>query len=90
MRKEIEIAMTPKQASDPSGWKTAFAHILHIQPGRIKHLNPVLRAVDARSSKVKIRLKAELFIDELPKDIQKFTRKTYPDVSRKAPVIVVG
>mgnify|MGYP000845397212 FL=1 len=90
MRKEIEIAMTPKQASDPSGWKTAFAHILHIQPGRIKHLNPIQRAVDARSSKVKIRLKAELFIDELPKDLQKFTRKTYLDVSRKAPVIVVG
>jgi uncharacterized FAD-dependent dehydrogenase len=90
MRKEIEIAMTPKQASDPSGWKTAFAHVLRIQPGRIKHLNPIQRSVDARSSKVKVRLKAELFIDELPTEIRKFIRKSYSDVSRKIPVIVVG
>jgi len=90
MRKEIEIVMTPKQASDPSGWKTAFAHVLRIQPGRIKHLNPITRSVDARSSKVKVRLKAELFIDELPTEIRKFIRKSYSDVSRKMPVIVVG
>lgn len=90
MRKEIEIAMTPKQASDPSGWKTAFAHILHIQPGRIKYLNPIQRSVDARSSKIKIRLKAELFIDEPPKETLKIIRRNYPDVSHKIPVIIVG
>lgn len=90
MRKEIEIAMTPKQASDPSGWKTAFAHVLRIKPARVKHLNPIQRSVDARSSKVKVRLKAEVFIDEMPGDIHKFIRKSYKDVSRKIPVIVVG
>lgn len=90
MRKEIEIVMTPKQAADPSGWKTAFAHVLRIQPGRIKHLNPIQRSVDARSSKVKIRLKAELFIDEHPTEVRKFIRKSYSDVSRKIPVIIAG
>jgi len=90
MRKEIEIAMTPKQAADSSGWKTAFAHVLRIQPGRIKYLNPIQRSVDARSSKVKIRMKAELFIDEQPIEVRKFIRKSYTDVSRKIPVIVIG
>jgi len=90
MRKEIEIAMTPKQAADPSGWKTAFAHILRIQPGRIKYLEPIQKSVDARSSKVKIRLKAELYIDEQPKEIRKNIRKQYPDVRNKIPVIIVG
>ncbi len=90
MRKEIEIAMTPKQAADPSGWKIAFAHVLHIQPGRIKYLNPIQRSYDARSTKVKVRLKAELFIDEQPTEIRKFIRKTYSDVSHKIPVIIVG
>jgi uncharacterized protein len=90
MRKEIEIAMTPKQASDPSGWKTAFAHILRIQPGRIKHLNPLQKSVDARSGKIKIRLKAELFIDEQPTEPRKIIRKNYPDVKNKIPVIIVG
>ncbi len=90
MRKEIEISMTPKQAADPSGWKTAFAHTLRIPPARIKHLNPIQRSVDARASKVKIRLKAEVFIDEQPAEIRKITRKTFADVSHKPPVIVVG
>ena len=90
MRKEVEIAMTPKQAADPSGWKVAFAHALRIQPARIKHLKPLQRSVDARSTNVKIRLKAELFIDEQPTEILKNSRKIYPDVTYKTPVIVVG
>lgn len=90
MRKEAEIWMTPRQASDPGGWKVAFAHYLRIPAGRIKHLQPVQRSIDARSSKVKIRLKADLYIDEQPPSTEKFQRKTYPDVSRKAPVIVIG
>ena len=90
MRKEAEILMTPKQAADPSGWKSAFAHFLHIPVGRIRHLRPIQRSIDARTQKVKVRLKAELFIDEPFPDTAKIHRKTYPDVSRKAPVIVVG
>jgi len=90
MHKEVEISMTPKQAADPSGWKTAFAHILRIQPGRIKHLEPVQKSVDARASKVKIRLKAELYIDEQPKETRRIVRKQYPDVRHRIPVIVVG
>ncbi len=90
MRKEIEIAMTPKQAADPAGWKTAFAHVLRIQPGRIKFLNPIQKSIDARSCKIKIRLKAELYIDEQPLETQKNIRKNYTDVSHKTPVIIVG
>jgi uncharacterized protein len=90
MRREAEIWMTPKQAADPSGWKSAFAHFLHIPVGRIKHLRPIQRSIDARTQKVKIRLKAELFIEEKAPEYNNFLRKTYPDVSRKAPVIIVG
>ena len=82
--------MTPKQASDPSGWKSAFAHFLNIPPGRIRHITPIQRSVDARGQKVKVRLKAELFIDEQPENNGKSVPKSYPDVSRKSPVIIVG
>jgi len=82
--------MTPKQAADPAGWKTAFAHVLRIQPSRIKYLNPLQKSIDARSAKIKIRLKAELYIDEQPVEIRKIIRKNYPDVRHKIPVIVVG
>ncbi len=81
MRKEAEIPMTPKQASDPSGWKAAFAQFLHIPAARIRHINPVQRSVDARGQKVKVRLKAELYIDEVPENNGKPIRKTYTDVT---------
>jgi len=90
MRREAEIWMTPRQAADPSGWKGAFAHFLHIPAGRIRMLRPIQRSIDARAQKVRIRLKAELFIDEQPPSESRSGLKSYPDVSRKAPVVVVG
>lgn len=90
MRKEVDIAMTPRQAADSSGWKGAFARALHLQPGRIKYIRLIQRSVDARSQKVKIRLKAEVFIDEKPVSDYKVRKKIYPDVTRKPPVIIIG
>jgi uncharacterized protein len=90
MRKEVEIAMTPRQASDSSGWKMAFAQVLHLPVARIKYIKPIQRSIDARSQKVKIRLKAELYIDEAPQTSLKPHKKVYPDVSKKRPVIIIG
>ncbi|HOW30751.1 MAG TPA: NAD(P)/FAD-dependent oxidoreductase [Bacteroidales bacterium] len=90
MRKELEIAMTPRQAADPSGWKGAFAHFMHVPAGRIKYIRPIQRSIDARSQKVKVRLKAEIFIDEQPPGDFKIRKKEYPDVTRRQPVIIVG
>jgi len=90
MRKEIEIALTPKQAADPSGWKIAISHILNLKPSRIKQINPIQRSIDARSSKVKIKLKVELYIDEQPAEIKKVNQKKYSDVRNKKPVVIVG
>lgn len=90
MRKEAEITLTPKQASEPDGWKGLFAHFLHIPAGSIRHILPLQRSIDARGNRVKIRLKAELFIDEQPPADTGVFRKNYQDVSRKPPVIIVG
>ncbi|NVO20332.1 MAG: NAD(P)/FAD-dependent oxidoreductase [Bacteroidetes bacterium] len=90
MRREAEIWMTPKQAADRSSWRGAFAHFLHIPVGKIRTINPIQRSIDARTQKVKIRVKAELFIDEKGPEVSPSFIKNYPDVSRKAPVIIVG
>ncbi len=90
MRKEIEIAMTPRQAADIAGWKGAFAQVLHVNPGKIRLIRPLQKSVDARSQKVKIRIKAEVYIDESPPGNLKVRKKDYPDVSRKQAVIVIG
>lgn len=90
MRKEIEIAMTPKQASEPSGWKGAFAQALRVPMSRIKQINLLQRSIDARSTKPKIRLRAEIFIDGLDETPEKIIQKSYPDISGKKPVLIVG
>lgn len=90
MRREIEIAMTPRQAADIAGWKGAFAQVLHVNPGKIRHIRPLQKSVDARSQKVKIRIKAEVYIDEAPPGNLKVRKKDYPDVSGKQPVIIIG
>jgi uncharacterized protein len=82
--------MTPRQAANPDGWKAAFAHFLHIPVGRIRFIRPIQRSIDARTQKVKIRLKAELFVDEQPPNNQLYRSKSYPDVRKKSPVIVIG
>jgi len=90
LRKEIEIWLTPRQAAEPSGWKGLISHYLRVQAGKIRYIHPIQRSIDARSRNVKIRLKAEVYIDERPPSSATPEKKTYPDVSRKQPVIVVG
>ncbi|HPT02499.1 MAG TPA: FAD-binding protein [Bacteroidales bacterium] len=90
MRKEIEIRMTPRQAADKASQKDFFAQQLRIPVSRIKFIRPIQRSVDARSKNIKISLKAEVFIDELPVGALKPVKKNYPDVSRKQPVIIIG
>ncbi len=90
MRKEVEIPMTPMQAADPTLWKAAIAGVLRIAPGRIRSITPLLRSVDARGKNVKVRLKAEIIIDEPPVTNTRLVKKTYTDVSKQPEVIIVG
>lgn len=82
--------MTPRQASDIANWKQAFAHFLRISPYRVRHIIPVQKSVDARGGKVKIRLKADVYIDESPSRESLDTTVHFQDVSKKKPVIVIG
>lgn len=90
LRKDIAIWVTPKQASDTNGWKAAFGHALRVQPHRIRHIEPLQKSVDARAGKVKIRLKADIYIDESPTREVTDRAVQFPDVRHKKPVIVIG
>lgn len=89
-RKELTIWMTPKQAANRQGWKGAFAHFLHVNPGHIRHIEPLQRSIDARSGRVKIMLKADVYIDETPPLRNTATKRGFADVSRKTPVLIAG
>jgi len=89
MRREIELKLTPAEAFDPQRWKQIAASLIGVPAGRIYHLRPLKRSIDARH-KVFFRLKVELFIGEQFPYSEKILIPAYPDVSRRPPVIIVG
>jgi len=89
MRRELEFKLTPAEAFDPTRWKQIASSLLGVPVGRIYHIKPLRRSIDARH-KVFYRLKAEIFIGEHFPESEKIRKESFQDVSRKPPVIVVG
>ncbi len=89
MRREIELKLTPAEAFSPEKWKHAVSTRFGIPEGRIYHIRPIKRSIDARH-KVFFRLKVEIFVGEHFPLAEKINIPQYPDVGHKPPVIVVG
>jgi uncharacterized protein len=86
----LELKLSPKDASDPRQWKSVSAHILRIPIGRIRQVVPLKRSIDARGQKTWIKLSVEVYIGgETPKD-STIRRKEYSDVRFRPPVLIVG
>jgi uncharacterized FAD-dependent dehydrogenase len=89
MRKILEMKLSPPDAANPERWKQLAASLLGVPKGRIYHIKPLKRSIDARN-RVVFRLKAEIFVGEhLPYD-EKLVKPVYGDVSRRPSVIIVG
>ncbi len=89
MRRELDLKLTPSEAFDPSKWKHAVSTRLNIPEGRIYHIRPLKRSIDARH-KVYFRLQVEVFIGEHFPKSEKIYIPEYPDVTHRNPVIIVG
>lgn len=89
MRREIEVRLNPSDAFDQERWKYVISSVLGISKGRIYHIKPLKRSIDARG-KVIFRLKAEVFIGEHPPQDERIVMRSLPYVGDKMPVIVVG
>ena len=88
MKQEINLSLSPKQASDEQFYKPILAEKLHIDEARIMLVNVRRRSVDARQRAIRINLGVEVFIDELP--AQETIEFKYDLVGQKPPVIIVG
>lgn len=89
MRRELEIKLIPADAFDPDRWKHAVSSILGVPKGRIYHIRPLKRSIDARN-KIIYRLKLEVFIGEhLPAE-ERLIPMALPFVGTRPTVIVVG
>lgn len=88
MKHEINISVSPKQASSEEFYKPILADKLHIDESRIRLINVKRRSIDARQRVIRINLSAEVFVDELP--VEEKIEFTYDRVDQKPPVIIVG
>lgn len=88
MKHEINISISPKQASSEDFYKSIIAEKLRVDEQRIVLINVKRKSIDARQRVIRINLSAEVFLDELPQEERLEFR--YENVSQKPPVIIVG
>ena len=88
MKQEINISLSPKQASDEQFFKPILAEKLHVDEDRIKLINVKRRSIDARQRVIRVNLSAEVFLDELP-NVENIGFK-YDLVGHKPQIIIVG
>jgi len=92
MIKIIELVLLPQEAADKVRQAEIIARHLSLSGERIFSINILKRSIDARSRQPKIRISAEVFIDEYPDQREDF-RSRYNfnrDISKSDPVLIIG
>ena len=86
---EINLVLSPREASKESFYKPLVANSLRIYASRITGIQILRRSIDARQRNVKVNMRFCVAYDEVFPDI-KLSDFVYQDVSDKKKVIVVG
>ncbi len=89
MIKQINIAVTPGAASNSEKILEIAAKLLDVSENEVNHITTLKKSIDARKRKVLVRIRLEVYINENPPEEKDYMR-TYPDVTGKKKVIVVG
>ena len=89
MIQDLDIAISPKKASDPEEIRNTVSKKLGLKGSEVFHVSILKRSVDARRKPVLIHLKLRIFIGEEPQP-QSQTEFTYRDVSKSKEVIIIG
>ena len=88
MKKELNLSLTPKQASDKSFYRPVAAGKLGVSPEDITALIVRRRSIDARQRQIRINLGIVVYIGEQPET--KPQKYEYGQVGHKPPVGIVG
>jgi len=88
LKQELNLSLTPKQASDEQFYRPIVAEKLHIDENRILLINVRRKSVDARQRAIRINLGVEVFVDELP--VEEKIEFKYDLVDNQPPVIIIG
>ena len=86
---ELDIVLSPKDASGEKFYKPILAQKLQVKPGRITGIQIIRKSIDARRRNVKVNLRFKIAVDEaFPRTNQ--SKFEYVDVGGRKKVIVVG
>lgn len=86
---DLNLVLTPKQASDKQYYLPIVAQQLRVSPSQIAFISVTRRSIDARSRNVKVNLGVRVFVDEaIPEPAG--ANFCYNDVSSKDEVVIVG
>lgn len=89
MIKELQLRLSPREASLLSYIKDMCAGETAVDINRIKKVRILKRSIDARQRNIFVNLKARIYIDENPQE-QEFVETEYRDVSDCPQAVVVG
>lgn len=89
MIKEVTLSLDPEKASSEKFYLPIAASQLGLSRQQISFCQLRGRSIDARRGKVRVNLKLDIYIDELPHDDGKNSIE-YQNVEYKQPIIIVG
>lgn len=89
MIKELTLSLEPEKASAEKYYLPIAAAQLGLSLQQISFCQLRGRSIDARHGKVRVNLKLDIYIDELPKP-DDFRLPEYQNVEHKEPVVIVG
>jgi uncharacterized FAD-dependent dehydrogenase len=89
MYREVDIRVTPVEASDEEMVRQVVAEALGLRPERVVHVTFVRKSIDARQRQVVIQLRVGVHVDAVEALETPFS-PAYREVTRGEPVIVVG
>ena len=90
MRKEIEIVLSPEQASETNSFKRKIASSLKIDEKEISHLKIIKKSTDARKKNIVFRLKFEVFINEIIEERNQDNFYKYKNVKNSREIAIIG
>ncbi|MDE6301123.1 MAG: FAD-binding protein [Muribaculaceae bacterium] len=90
MTRQLQLRLTPEQASVPSRLNDAIARELKVDKSRIARVDILRRSIDARQRRVMVNLSVNVHLDSVDTDWRRYDPIEYPDVRNAREVIVVG
>lgn len=84
----IDLALAPSEAKEEALVRERAAEFLNVASGEITHIRPVKRSVDARGSRPVVRLRLEVFVQELFTPEPALLEQLQPVGGRREAIIV--